>query len=154
MQTTRRAFIAAILISASAIVIGVQTRATEIGHSPLTETDWTLTQIEGVEPLEGRGLDLSFAEGGQFATSAGCNRFMGEAEIDGEAITFPDKIAGTMMACPEGLAEQEETVLELLARVTSYQIEPTALILLDEEGTELLRYSRDAEEEGLVETNG
>ncbi|PRZ48824.1 META domain-containing protein [Tritonibacter scottomollicae] len=154
MQTTRRAFIAAIMISASAIVIGVQTRATEVGHSALTETDWTLSQIEGAEPLEGRGLDLSFAEDGQFGTSAGCNRFMGEAEIDGEAITFPDKIAGTMMACPEGLAEQEETVLALLARVTSYQIEPTALILLDEEGTELLRYSRDAEEESLLETSG
>jgi len=154
MLTTRRAFIAAILVAASAIVMGAQTRATEVERSPLTDTDWTLTQIEGETPLEGRGLDLSFAKDGRFGASAGCNRFMGEAEIDGEAITFPDKIAGTMMACPEGLAEQEETVLALLARVTSYQIEPTALILLDEEGTALLRYSRDAEEEGLVETSG
>ena len=62
-----------------------------------------------------------------------------------------------MMGLPRsrcGVPEQEETVLALLARVTSYQIEPTALILLDEEGTELLRYSRDAAAESLLVSSG
>ncbi|MCG7627448.1 META domain-containing protein [Epibacterium sp. MM17-32] len=154
MQTTRRAFIAAVLVAASAIVMGAQTRATEPAKPPLAETEWTLSQIEGETPLEGRGLDLSFDENGRFGTSAGCNRFMGDVEIEGEEITFPDKIAGTMMACPEGLAEQEEKVLSLLAQVTRYQMEPDALILLDSEGSELLRYSREVEDDSLVETSG
>ncbi|MCG7623071.1 META domain-containing protein [Epibacterium sp. Ofav1-8] len=154
MQTTRRAFIAAVLVAASAIVMSAQTRATEPAKPPLAETEWTLSQIEGETPLEGRGLDLSFDENGRFGTSAGCNRFMGDVEIEGEEITFPDKIAGTMMACPEGLAEQEEKVLSLLAQVTRYQMEPDALILLDSDGSELLRYSREVEDDSLVETSG
>jgi len=154
MKTTRRAFIAAVLVAASAIVMGAQTRATEPAKPPLANSEWTLSQIEGETPLEGRGLDLSFDENGRFGTSAGCNRFMGDVEIEGEEITFPDKIAGTMMACPEGLAEQEEKVLSLLAQVTRYQMEPDALILLDSEGSELLRYSREVEDDSLVETSG
>ena len=79
---------------------------------------------------------------------------MGEVEIKGREISFPDKLAGTMMACPEGLAEQEEKVLSLLAQVTSYRIEPKALILVDSEGSELLRYSREIKKDSLVETSG
>ena len=154
MKTTRRAFIAAVLVAASAIGIGAQTRATEPAKPPLANTEWTLSQIEGEAPLEGRGLDLSFTEDGRFGTSAGCNRFMGEVEIKGREIRFPDKLAGTMMAFPEGLAEQEEKVLSILAQVTSYRIEPKALILVDSEGSELLRYSREIKKDSLVETSG
>ncbi|MDF9303212.1 META domain-containing protein [Tritonibacter mobilis] len=154
MMTTRRAFIATVLVAASAIVMSAQTRATEPATPPLTDTQWTLSEIEGKAPLEGRDLDLTFFEDGRFGTSAGCNRFMGEVEIEGDEITFPDKIAGTMMACPEGLAEQEEKLLSLLPEVTHYQIEPDALILLDSDGQALLRYSREVEKEGLVETSG
>ncbi|NIZ14785.1 META domain-containing protein [Phaeobacter sp. HF9A] len=156
MLTTRRSFIAAIMVAASAIVIGVQTRATEPLTVPLSGTEWTLADINGAPPLEGRETsDLRFSEDGDFTTSAGCNRFHGTARIEGDHIRFPDKLAGTMMACPEGLAAQEETVLSLLAKVRSFELEPQALILLDAQGTSLLRYHhQDEGGEALVDTKG
>ncbi|TNJ48177.1 META domain-containing protein [Phaeobacter sp. B1627] len=155
-MTTRITFIATILIAASAIVFSAETWATETVRPVLTDTEWTLDQIEGEAPLAGRGnLELTFAQDGVFATGAGCNSFKGTAEINGSEILFPDQLAGTMMACPDGLAEQEEQVLALLAQVVSFEIDATVLVLLDEDGTELLRYRRDAEpDETLVETGG
>ncbi len=156
MMTIRRSFIAAILVAASAITLAAQTRTAEGLPTPLADTEWVLSAIKGETPFEGReGATLSFATGGQFGTSAGCNRFKGKAEIKGETITFPDQLAGTMMACPEDLATQEEHVLALLAAVRSYKHEKTVLILLDAEGQEVLRYTREAPEtETLIETKG
>ncbi len=156
MMTIRRGFIAVILVAASAITLAAQTRATEPAKPALAGTEWTLTEIVGEPPLEGHsGLDLQFGEEGAFGTSAGCNRFRGTAEIKGEAISFPDRLAGTMMACPEGLAEQEEKVLALLAQVTAYRVEATELVFLDADGAELLRYAREAEApETLIDTKG
>ncbi|HRE19125.1 MAG TPA: META domain-containing protein, partial [Rhodocyclaceae bacterium] len=41
--------------------------------------------------------------------SAGCNRVTGTFELDGDRLRF-SQIAGTMMACPEGM-EQEKRFL-------------------------------------------
>ncbi len=156
MMTTRRIFIATVVVAASAIALGVQTRATEPEAQALDNTEWTLTEIEGAAPLSGRGeLDLQFSETGSFGISFGCNRFRGQVEVEGTQLSFPDQIAGTMMACPEDLAAQEERGLALLAEVASYRIDPGVLNLLDAEGSTLLLY-RDAREEpeAMVETGG
>lgn len=156
MMTIRRGFIAAILVAASAITLAAQTRTSDAVPTPLTGSAWVLDAIAGAAPLAGREpADLTFGEGGQFGASAGCNRFMGTAEIKGEEITFPDQLAGTMMACPEDLAAQEEHVLELLAQVSRFTVAPTELNLLNAEGEELLRYTREAPEaEVLIDTKG
>ncbi|WP_420003333.1 META domain-containing protein [Arenibacterium sp. LLYu02] len=156
MMTIRRGFIAAILVAASAITLAAQTRTTEAVPTPLTGSAWVLDTIEGTAPVTGREpADLTFGEGGQFGASAGCNRFKGTAEIKGEEITFPDQLAGTMMACPEDLAAQEEHVLDLLAQVSRFTVAPTELNLLNAEGEELLRYTREAPEaEVLIDTKG
>ncbi len=155
-MTTRITFIGTILMAASAIVLGLKTWATEPVRPVLNDSEWTLDQIEGEAPLAGRGnLDLTFTQDGAFATGAGCNSFKGTAEINGSEILFPDQLAGTMMACPDGLAEQEEQVLALLAQVVSFQIDATDLVLLGEDGTELLRYRSAREpDDTLVETSG
>ncbi|KUP90946.1 META domain-containing protein [Tritonibacter horizontis] len=152
----RNLFIAMVLTVASVIMLGAQARATEPAQSVLDNTIWTLALIEGEPPVEGRGdLDLQFADDGAFAVGFGCNRFRGRAEIGDAQIAFPDQIAGTMMACAEAVAAQEERVLALLAAVATFRVEPASLTLMDEAGTEMLRYVRTVQTDATkVDTSG
>ena len=70
--------------------------------------------------------------------SAGCNRVTGTFELAGDRLRF-SQIAGTMMACPEGM-EQEKRFLATLAQVERYRIRSSHLELLDADGVMRARF--------------
>ena len=98
---------------------------------------WILQTLEG-QPApvgaEGKSVDIQFAvpelQAGGFS---GCNRYTGGygregAAEQGSPLKF-GPLAGTMMACVDG-AELEHRYLQLLGRVTAFQLDGNTLSLL------------------------
>ncbi len=84
-------------------------------------------------------ISLTFADG-EIKGSAGCNRYFGTYQIDGQSLILGD-IASTMMICPEAVMSQEHTYLTDLAQVTTFQIKEETLSLYDAAATLILRFN-------------
>ena len=109
-------------------------------------------RIEGgpwlVEDIQARGVmdylqtTLQVSSGGGVSGFGGCNRYFGEAEIDGDKIRF-GALGSTRMACPEAIMDQESRFFAALELVRFWRVEPTGLLhLLDKDGTTIIRLSR------------
>lgn len=70
--------------------------------------------------------------------SGGCNNLMGGFTLEGDRLAF-SQLAGTMMACPEGMA-QESAFLKTLEAVARYRIAGDALTLFDAKGRALAKF--------------
>ena len=117
--------------------------------APLASTRWALTRL-GAEPVTprdpARAPALVFDDAsGRVAGSGGCNRITGKyarAGIDGLSL---GPMAGTMMACPDGM-DTERAFLTALNRVTSFNILASILELYDDAGSLVARFeARPAE---------
>ncbi len=58
-------------------------------------------------------IQISFKDG-SISVNAGCNTMFGDYELDGDTLVVGE-LAMTMMGCPDGLAEQDAWVGDLLA---------------------------------------
>ena len=70
--------------------------------------------------------------------SGGCNRLTGSYEVNGDRLTF-GQMAGTMMACPEGM-ETEKVFLGALGQASTARITRQHLDLLDSAGNVVARF--------------
>jgi copper homeostasis protein (lipoprotein) len=108
---------------------------------------WRLTRL-GEDPVlskdPAREPGLSFdAAARRVSGSGGCNRITGSYTRTGtDGLTF-GRMAGTMMACADGM-EVEAAFLKALARVKSYNILGSILELYDEAGTLVARFEARA----------
>ena len=111
-------------------------------------------RIEGgvwlVEDIEARGVmdylqtTLQVSGDGAVSGFGGCNRYFGEAEIDGDKIRF-GALGSTPMACPEAIMDQENRFFAALELVRYWRVEPTGLLhLLDDDGATIMRLSRQS----------
>lgn len=111
-------------------------------------------RIEGgawlVEDIQSRGVldylqtTLQIANDGGVSGFGGCNRYFGDAEIDGDQIRF-GALGSTRMACPEAVMDQESRFFAALELVRRWRVEPTGLLhLLDDEGATIVRLSRQS----------
>lgn len=105
----------------------------------LDDTNWELIELNGSVVEKGRDPGFSFSKDGQFAASGGCNRFMGQAVLDGAAASFPDKMAGTLMACVPDIDTQESDFLAALPMVKTANRQGALLQLIAEDGTVVMR---------------
>ncbi|MEX0307230.1 MAG: YbaY family lipoprotein [Ruegeria sp.] len=112
------------------------------GTATLEDTEWVGIGIDGAVLDTERPPQLSFAQGGAFGGTGGCNRFSGQAEINGNSLEFPDNMAATLMACPPGLEEIEDQFLAALQKVTTYAVAGDSLVLLDAAGEPVLKFIR------------
>lgn len=124
--------------TADLIVKPVAASAAVQGDLQMDNTQWTLVELNGALVDKGRDPGLSFSEGGQFSASGGCNRFIGQADLQGTEVSFPDNMAGTMMACVPGVDEQEQEFLAALANVTQLERQGPLLKMLADDGTVLM----------------
>ncbi len=112
----------------------------------LQDMYWRLTRLEGrpVRVREGGREPHLVLHGAdrRLAGSTGCNQLDGTYEHDGESMSF-GPIATTKMMCPD-LHEQEQAMLQALARVVSWRLDGQHLELLDEGGVVLLRLEERA----------
>ncbi|PCJ09434.1 MAG: hypothetical protein COB16_04540 [Rhodobacteraceae bacterium] len=124
--------------TADLVVKPVATTVSGQANPRLDNTSWTLVELNGAAVDKGRDPGFVFARNGEFSASGGCNRFIGQAELYGNEISFPDKMAGTLMACVPGLDTQENDFLAALARVTTLNRQGPLLQMLAADGTVLL----------------
>ena len=86
--------------------------------APLENSYWKLTRLQD-QPVLVAGQQrepylILRPQDHRVAGSGGCNRLVGSYQVEGGSLTF-GQIAGTMMACPDGMAT-ERTFLAALGR--------------------------------------
>lgn len=109
----------------------------------LRGTAWTLESYGGKSLISDTTMTANF-ESGEVSGSASCNHYFGSYQIKGDQITV-EGLGWTEMACmdPEGIMEQEQTIMSLLSKAVSYGIDGGELRLQLESGEELIFLSLD-----------
>lgn len=123
-----------------------QTTASAAANTPVG--NWLLEDIQGRGVIDRIRTDLNISADGRVSGSGGCNRFMSQAKIDGEKLTF-GLAASTKMACPPAAMDQEARFLKLLEEVKSWRVDAATqkLFLLDDKGAPLLTFSATTPDE-------
>lgn len=95
-------------------------------------TRWNLASIAGNAIRLPEGTEnpyLSIAEDLSVTGFGGCNRLMGQAKVDGSAVSFPG-VGGTKMYCKE-TQETETSFLTALRATNTFKLDGDQLTLLD-----------------------
>jgi heat shock protein HslJ len=112
---------------------------TAVETEDLLVGNWTLTGIQtgsavqsmvvGTEPVARFGAD------GSLVVETGCNTLTTTWELDGQAMTI-EQPAGTSTTCaePAGVMDQEGFIAAALPTVSTVEVTPTTLSLLDSAG--------------------
>jgi heat shock protein HslJ len=119
--------------------------------SPLGDTEWVLTSLNGQGLIEGTNITLSFDEG-SLSGFAGCNAYGGGPD-GGEVIATKDGsltipgLAITAQFCPspEGIMEQEQAYVEALSSAVTYRMTDDRLEIGDAAGETTLVLARKKE---------
>lgn len=106
-------------------------------QNTLQGSRWTLVGLADETPLGEVDVTAEFSEG-QVAGNSGCNSYSGTYEVDGENIEIGE-LTMTLMACldPDGIMDQEQRFLELLAGSQTFTVEGDQLILHTSSGETL-----------------
>ena len=108
----------------------------------LENTYWKLIQLGENEQLVGKDKQEPHItlrpDQKRVAGTGGCNQLMGAYTLEGERLSF-GKLAGTMMACAEGM-EQEQAFADALQRTVRWRIVAGKLELLDDSGAVRARF--------------
>ena len=104
----------------------------------LTGTFWLLKRIGDSDVVRAEGLEAPHMTltGDEVRGFAGCNRFFGNYQHQGQTLEF-GPLGSTRMACDQ--LDQETAFLSRLGTVT-YRIRGTTLELLDDTGTVTLSF--------------
>jgi len=105
---------------------------------------WIAEQVGGAalptEPL----VTLQFGADGRAAGKGGCNQYSGPYQTTGDAISFGAMIS-TKMACDAAIMEREQAYLDMLARVSSYELRNDAELMLIADDGKRIRLRRGGE---------
>lgn len=143
---THRFSLPALLLGTMALAgcAGFDATSNGPGDEPLENTYWKLETVgdrEAVAIDEAREAHLVLhAEDNRLAGSTGCNRMMGQYELEGDRLSFA-QVATTMMACPGEVMTLERAFLDALGSVDTWQVDGKALTLVDAEGEALARFA-------------
>jgi heat shock protein HslJ len=104
----------------------------------LVGVPWTLVSGLDVEGVEASPPSATF-ENGVVGGSTGCNHYGGPVTIDGDSMKI-GMIAATQIACPPPADSVERAYLAALGQVSGWRMDGSALVLVNGDGDELLRY--------------
>ncbi|MBE1283041.1 MAG: META domain-containing protein [Rhodobacteraceae bacterium] len=127
--------VSTLAVAAGLTVAGaMESAASGDGTSIEENSTWQVVELAGTDLIAESMPEIQFGESGRIGLTGGCNRFMGQVEMDGSSLMFPENMAGTLMACPPQLEDQEKAFLAALGRVASYRIEGKGMMFLDADG--------------------
>lgn len=108
----------------------------------LENTYWKLTRLGdapvAVIPRQREPHFTLNAQSRRVSGSSGCKRMTGSYELSGDRLTF-GQMAGTMMACPNGM-DTEQAFLGALTRVDKWKVTRQHLELYDAAGKLVARF--------------
>ena len=100
--------------------------------------EWSITEIGSSPVLADTAPTIAFLDDNAVAGSGSCNRFRGGFKLTGEGLTI-EQLASTMMACPDPVMQQEQSLIRQLEATHSFDIRADgALILMDTKGGTLV----------------
>jgi heat shock protein HslJ len=117
--------------------------APTLGPGERIYATWRLDDIAGRGTVDRLNPPLSILRDGTLRGESGCNRFTGKATIDGEKLKIGN-LATTRRACPPAVMDQEKRFLAAMRQAAGWRIENEMLVLTDDKGGALLRFSRDS----------
>jgi heat shock protein HslJ len=85
-------------------------------------------------------VSLDFAQDARISGNAGCNRYMGKAEISGTSVRLSHSAATRMFCFPQEVMDTENRFWQALEQTRSAKTEQGFLLLLDEAGQVLWRF--------------
>ena len=105
---------------------------------PLTDTTWKLMTYAGTNPLPGKNM-TAFFDGEGISGSASCNHYFGSYKLKRDQIAISG-LGWTEMACldPEGIMEQEQTIMKLLSDSSSFSVQGDRLQITTSSGDFLI----------------
>ena len=110
------------------------------GISSLAGT-WVVEDIQGDGIIDDSRVTLDFSEQ-RVAGHTSCNSYQGNWSLDDGTLSIGD-VAVTMMACPEGLMNQERRFLDALAATDGMRFDDTDALFLTGDGDDLIRARRE-----------
>jgi heat shock protein HslJ len=137
--TVASSLLAACVFPLTPVPQGDATGATPAA-TELAGTSWLLSSLNGQPAPADPAITLSFGTGGQVSGSDGCNRYSGQATIDGTTLTF-GTLATTRRACPAPIMEQANAYQTALSQTASYTVTVDQLTLLDTGGQSLAEFA-------------
>ena len=127
--------LAAVRFVLSLVVLLLVTAACGGGDpASLPGTSWTLTSLDGNDPVAGTAITAEFGEDGAVFGSGGCNTYNGGYTVDGDSIQM-GPFASTKMACEEPVSAQEFAFFAAMEGATGYTIDGDTLEIVSPEGT-------------------
>ena len=99
-----------------------------IGAGAATAETWEVVDLGDVD-IVGPPL-VVFGPDGLLAVDTGCNRLVGGAATEGNALKIGGPMAATKMACPEDLARQEDALLRLFSGAVEFTFDPFSSTLM------------------------
>lgn len=123
------------------LLLALTAACTPTPGARLAGTDWTLIELDGRPPIEGREATIRF-EKATVEGSTGCNRYGGSYVVASDGGLALTGLFATEMACiePQGIMAQEAAYRAALAAVAAYRVEGDRLDLLDKGGGVMLAF--------------
>lgn len=109
--------------------------------SLLQGDEWAVDEIAGQPIIDGSKVTLAFSADGRVSGAGSCNRFMGSYTLTGEGLTL-SQMASTMMACEDGLMDQEGRYLRLLEAVSRFDLDAEGTLVLHTAAGDTIRARR------------
>ena len=108
--------------------------------SSVQNTEWQVKTMNDAAPVGERPLTVRFDHQGRLGGYAGCNRFNGTYELNGDVLAIKPDLAMTRMAClSDDVAQQEAAFTKLLTGMTQLQIQADgSVILRDAQGQAII----------------
>lgn len=136
---TRRLGLIEVVASLMAIPLLVACEVSEL--PPSIDGNWLAEDIGGRGVIDRAQSTFAFNDQGGVSGSGGCNQFSGPVEKWGASLTI-GPLVSTRRACAPALMDQEDRFLAALEAVRSYRFDGPFLLMEDEAGEEVLRFTR------------
>ena len=111
-------------------------------QNPLANSNWSLATLYVNQlPVPDTTVTAYFSADGAISGNASCNTYNGRYTVDGSSLVFTPLIT-TGLTCGDAANQQEAAFLAAMASVQSFEIAGNQLILRDEDGAEVARFTR------------
>lgn len=102
---------------------------------------WQLEELNQSGIIDNSHITLLFGDENQMSGNSGCNRYMGQYNLEGESLNINPHIASTMMACSvDLLMQQEKLFLEVLANMKNFNVDETGALILQGDDGQTLKF--------------